>query len=90
MMLKISMMIGAVLLAASSMSAFAAAESCDDGYKSFMKKSSIYYGTLSAADLSDAVHRSFDAYNECKAGDGFSLHGVWDQILADMEKKAKK
>jgi len=89
-MLKISMVIGAVLLASSSVSAFAAAETCDDGYKSFMKKSSIYYGTLSATNLSDAVHRSFDAYNECKAGDGFSLHGVWDQILADMETKSRK
>lgn len=76
-------------LAATSASAMAT-ESCQDGYKHFMSKMSIYYDQTTGEDLADAVRKSLDAYASCKAGDGFSPHGVWDQILADEEAKAKK
>ena len=34
------------------------------------------------------VRKSLSArINSCMAGDSFSPHGVWDQILADMGKK---
>ena len=63
---------------------------CDAGFKNHMTKMSIYVDKMSGYDLADAVRKSLDAYNSCKAGDGFSPHGVWDQILADMESKAGK
>jgi hypothetical protein len=44
---------------------------------------------MSGYDLADAVRKSLDAYNSCKAGDDFSPHGVWDQIIADMQAKSK-
>ncbi len=51
---------------------------------------SIYVDKMSGYELADAVRKSLDAYNSCKAGDNFSPHGVWDQILADMQSKAGK
>lgn len=67
-----------------------AKEDCDAGYKTFLGKMSIYVDTMSAYDLADAVRKSLDAYNSCKAGDELSLHGVWDKILADMQSKSGK
>lgn len=66
-----------------------AKEDCDGGFKTHMGKMSIYVDKMSGYELADAVRKSLDAYNSCKAGDNFSPHGVWDQILADMETKAK-
>ncbi len=66
-----------------------AKEDCDGGFKTHMGKMSIYVDKMSGYDLADAVRKSLDAYNSCKAGDSFSPHGVWDQILADMETKSK-
>ena len=67
-----------------------AKQTCDDGFKTHMGKMSIYVNKMSGYELADAVRKSLDAYNSCKAGDNFSPHGVWDQILADMEAKAGK
>jgi hypothetical protein len=61
---------------------------CDGGFKTHMAKMSIYVDKTSGYDLADAVRKSLDAYNSCKAGDNFSPHGVWDQIEADMKAKA--
>ena len=55
-----------------------------------MGKMSIYIDKMSGYELADAVRKSLDAYNSCKAGDGFSPHGVWDQIEADMAAKHGK
>ena len=63
---------------------------CDGGFKNHMSKMSIYVDKMSGYDLADAVRKSLDAYNSCKAGDSFSPHGVWDQILADMQAKSGK
>ena len=62
---------------------------CDAGFKNFMTKMTIYVDDMSSDELADAVRKSLDAYNSCEAGDTFSPHGVWDQILADMATKSK-
>jgi len=62
---------------------------CDAGFKNFMNKTTIYIDRMSSDDLANAVRKSLNAYNSCEAGDSFSPHGVWDQILADMDKKSK-
>ena len=67
-----------------------AAEDCDGSFKTHMGKMSIYIDKMSGYELADAVRKSLDAYNSCKAGDGFSPHGVWDQIEADMAAKHGK
>jgi hypothetical protein len=67
-----------------------AKEDCDAGFKTHMGKMSIYIDPTSGNDLADVVRRSLDAYNSCKAGDNFSPHGVWDQIIADMQTKTGK
>jgi hypothetical protein len=79
----------AAALVAAATPAFAATD-CDGGYKTFLGKMSIYVDKMSGYELADAVRKSLDAYNSCKAGDSFSPHGVWDQILADMQGKAGK
>ena len=66
-----------------------AKEDCDGGFKTHMGKMTIFVDKMSGYELADAVRKSLDAYNSCKAGDSFSPHGVWDQVLADMETKAK-
>jgi hypothetical protein len=67
-----------------------AKQDCDSGYKDFLGKMSIYVNKMSGYELADAVRKSLDAYNSCTAGDSFSPHGVWDQILADMKAKTQK
>ena len=61
---------------------------CDGGFKTHMSKMTIYIDKMTGYDLADAVRKSLDAYNSCKAGDNFSPHGIWDQIEADMKAKA--
>lgn len=63
---------------------------CDNGFKNYMAKMSIYIDKTSGYELSDAVRKSLDAYDSCKAGDDFSPHGVWDKIEQDMAAKAGK
>jgi hypothetical protein len=67
-----------------------AKEDCDAGFKTHMTKMTIYVDKMSGYELADAVRKSLDAYNSCKAGDDFSPHGVWDQIAADMAAKYGK
>ncbi len=67
-----------------------AKSNCDAGYKDFLGKMSTYVDKMSGYELADAVRKSLDAYNSCTAGDDFSPHGVWDQILADMKAKTSK
>jgi hypothetical protein len=88
-MTKLTIAAIAAALVAGSVPALAATD-CDGGYKTFLGKMSIYVDKMSGYELADAVRKSLDAYNSCKAGDSFSPHGVWDQILADMQSKAGK
>jgi hypothetical protein len=66
-----------------------AKEDCDGGFKTHLGKMTVFIEKITGGDLASAVQKSIDAYNSCKAGDSFSPHGVWDQVLADMESKAK-
>jgi hypothetical protein len=84
-----SMAAGLAALVLVGVSPALAKEDCEGGYKIFMGKLSPYMPETSANDIADAVRKSLDAYNSCKAGDSFSPHGVWDQILADMQQKSK-
>lgn len=87
-MKRISLAILASTLVAVASPAFAAKTDCDVGYKDFLSKMSIYVDKMSGYELADAVRKSLDTYNSCSAGDSFSPHGVWDQILADMKTKS--
>ena len=57
----------AVAFAAAGSPAFAK-EDCDGGFKAHMAKMSIYVDKTTGYDLADAVRKSLDAYNSCKAG----------------------
>lgn len=88
-MTKIAMLAAAAALMITATPSFAK-EDCDAGYKGFLGKMTIYVDKMTGYELADAVRKSLDAYNSCKAGDDFSPHGVWDKILADMQTAAKK
>jgi hypothetical protein len=62
-------------------------EDCNAGYKDFVGKMSSHMSNVSGDQLAEYVRKSLGAYDSCMAGDSFSPHGVWDQILADMGKK---
>jgi hypothetical protein len=87
-MKSITFAIVASALAAFSVPAFVAKTDCDAGYKKFLSGMSVYVDKMTGYELADAVRKSLDAYNSCSAGDNFSPHGVWDQILADMKTKS--
>ena len=64
-----------------------AKEDCNAGYKDFIGKMSSHMSDVSGDQLAGYIRKSLGAYDSCMAGDSFSPHGVWDQILADMGKK---
>jgi hypothetical protein len=64
-----------------------AKEDCNAGYKDFVGKMSTYVNKMSGDELAGYIRKGLGAYDSCMAGDAFSPHGVWDQILADMGKK---
>jgi hypothetical protein len=85
-----------LLPAAALIAAFAAfsspalaKEDCAAGFKTHMGKMTVFIEKITGGDLASAVQKSIDAYNSCMAGDNFSPHGVWDQVMADMEAKSK-
>jgi hypothetical protein len=69
---------------------------CDAEFRAHMTKMSPYLPTPDRADtcrgcnLAVALGKSVDAYKACKAGDEFSPHGVWDQVIADMAANSKE
>lgn len=73
-----------------SMTPAIAKQDCAGGYKTFMDNMTVYIPRVTGGDLASAVQKGLDAYNSCNAGDTFSVHGVWDQIIADMKAKAGK
>lgn len=82
-MTKISLAALAALLVASMSPAIAAKTDCDGGYKTFLGK--MMAADFPPGDIAEAVRRSLKAYDSCKAGDSFSPHGVWDDILAQKK-----
>lgn len=85
-MLKTSLALIAALFVFGVTPAFAK-EDCNGGYKTFVGKMSTHVNKMSGNELAEYVRKSLGAYDSCMAGDSFSPHGVWDQILADMGKK---
>jgi hypothetical protein len=85
-MLKTPLALIAALLVTGVTPAFAK-EDCNAGYKDFIGKMSSHMSNVSGNELAEYVRKSLGAYDSCMAGDNFSPHGVWDQILADMGKK---
>ena len=85
-MLKTPLALVAALLFVGLSPAFAK-EDCNAGYKDFIGKMSSHMSDVSGDQLAGYIRKSLGAYDSCMAGDSFSPHGVWDQILADMGKK---
>jgi len=85
-MVKTPLALIAALLVAGVTPAFAK-EDCNAGYKDFVGKMTSHVSNVSGDQLAEYVRKSLGAYDSCMAGDNFSPHGVWDQILADMGKK---
>ena len=85
-MLKTPLALIAALLVVGITPAFAK-EDCNAGYKDFIGKMSSHMSDVSGDQLAGYIRKSLGAYDSCMAGDSFSPHGVWDQILADMGKK---
>jgi hypothetical protein len=85
-MLKTPLALIAALLVVGITPAFAK-EDCNAGYKDFLGKMSSHMSDVSGDQLAGYIRKSLGAYDSCMAGDSFSPHGVWDQILADMGKK---
>jgi hypothetical protein len=85
-MLKTPLALVAALFLVGVTPAFAK-EDCNAGYKDFVGKMSSHISNVSGNELAEYVRKSLGAYDSCMAGDSFSPHGVWDQILADMGKK---
>ena len=85
-MLKTPLALIAALLIAGVTPAFAK-EDCNGGYKDFLTKMSPHFSIMSGDELAGYIRKGLGAYDSCMAGDAFSPHGVWDQILADMGKK---
>ncbi len=44
---------------------------------------------MTGDQMMEAARKGVRAYDACKFGDAFTLHGVWDQIDADMKKNGK-
>jgi hypothetical protein len=84
-MKRIALSVVGALLLAGATPAFAK-EDCNAGYKDFLTKMSTHISKMSGNELADYVKKSLGAYDSCMAGDSFSPHGVWDQILSDMSK----
>jgi len=64
-----------------------AKEDCNGGYKDFVTKMSSHFSNMSGDEIAGYIRKGLQGYDSCMAGDNFSPHGVWDQILADMGKK---
>ena len=89
-MKKISLATFAVALAVVSAPAFAAKPDCNGAYKTFMGKVVPYLGKVEDVDLATLMRRGLSVYDACQASDNFVPEGAWNQVIFDMEAKAKK
>jgi hypothetical protein len=80
----------AVALSALSAPSFAAKPDCYGGYKTFLGKVNPYIGKIEDVDLPTLMRRGLSVYDACEAGDNFVPEGAWNQVIFDMEAKAKK
>jgi hypothetical protein len=79
-----------ILAAYAASSHSALAYNCDEGFKGHLEKMQIYINKVEGYTLADALRRSVDGYDSCKAGDNFSPHGIWDEIEKEIEAKIRK
>ena len=86
-MKRISLLAATAALVVAASPAFAKSD-CAEGFKTHMKKLSIYTDNVSGDDLVAAVRKSLDAHSACNAGDSLTQYGVWDDIIAEMKAKA--
>ena len=89
-MTKISLAALAVAFAAFASPAFAAKPDCYGGYKTFLGKVGPILGKIEDVDLPTLMRRGLSVYDACEAGDNFVPEGAWNQVIFDMEAKAKK
>lgn len=65
-----------------------AAADCNDEFKNFFDRiQSLSNNKMGGERLADAMRKGVRAYDACKSGDAFTVHGVFDQI--DGDKKGK-
>ena len=81
---------GAILTACAAFSHSALAYDCDEGFKGHMEKMQIFINRVDGYTLADALRKSLNGYDSCKAGDDFSPHGIWDKIEKEMAAKVRK
>ncbi len=87
---KTMLSVAAVFLAGSVAPVLAAKVDCETGYTDFVKKMSPYVDNVSGDELAGYVRKALGAYDSCTAGDSsITPHGVWDEILAEMQNKKK-
>lgn len=89
-MKKLSLAALAVTIAAFATPAFAAKPDCHGAYKTFMGKVVPYIGKVEDVDLATLMRRGLSVYDACQASDNFVPEGAWNQVIFDMEAKAKK
>lgn len=87
---KIMLSLAGILIVGSMTPVLAAKSDCDAGYRDFVKKMSPYVDNVSGDELAGYVRKALGAYDSCTAGDSsITPHGVWDEILAEMQNKKK-
>jgi hypothetical protein len=89
-MKKMTLAVLAAGIAVISAPAFAAKPDCYGGYKDFLGKVNPFIGQIEDVDLPTLMRRGLSVYDACEAGDNFVPQGAWNQVIFDMEKKAKK
>ena len=80
----------ALSIAALATPALAAKPDCNGAYKTFMGKVIPYLGKVEDVDLATLMRRGLSVYDACQAADNFVPEGAWNQVIFDMEAKAKK
>ena len=61
---------------------------CNKDFTEFWKRINLDGGQkLDGAKLADVQRNGLRGYDACQAGDDITPRGVWDKILADMNKK---
>ncbi len=72
------------VVAAAGVAPAHAAQDCGFEAKSFFEKLMLNGSNRMSNDqLTEAVRKGVRAYDACKSGDTFTVHGVWDKIDAD-------
>lgn len=67
-----------------------AAADCNNDFKNFFERIQLMSNNkMGGEKLADAMRKGVRAYDACKSGDAFTVHGVFDQLEADKAGKGK-